>query len=629
MAATKSPIRGNGTSRIDLGWRVRGAGATIALALALVTTSCTGGAKGTVTTSSGGTPVNGGVASLAELPSNAPNYIFPLTPIADYGVYTIYQFQQLMYRPLYLFGADGRPEVSEGISLAYPPRFTHGDTQVTIRLKRSQWSDGTPVTATDIVFWEHLVTAEKDNWGGYVPGEYPDNIRSIHVDNPSTVTLVLTQPYAPRWFWYDQLSQITPLPPAWDKTSESAAPGSGRCASNIKFCPAVYRFLTANARTESTYATNPLWQVVDGPWRLKSFNSNGDITFVPNHRYIGPDKPHLAEFKEVGFTSSVSEMDVLRSGSSISVGYLPIEDAPPKPADHPVGANPLSARYNLRVWYWWGFEMILFNFNNASVGPIFRQLYIRQALQHLIDQQTVISGAIRGYGIHEYGPVNDLPSNPYYSSSERGASYPFDVKTARNLLRDHGWSVRPNGTTTCVQPGTGPGHCGSGITKGEALRFNLQYADLSHEFSQEMQALESNASEVGIRITLRAAPFPTVVADTVPCHPKQPLCSWELSDYTGDNYLAVPTGAQEFQTNGAFNAGSYSNKTMDKLIYQTVHHYSAAAMSRYEAYAARQLPVLYEPMDIEQLSEVATNLRGVTPQDPLFSIFPERWYWVK
>jgi hypothetical protein len=55
-------------------------------------------------------------------------------------------------------------------------------------------------------------------------------------------------------------------------------------------------------------------------------------------------KPKLDEFKEVPFTTDSAEYDVLQSPSSstkIDFGYLPDQDAPAKPANAAVGANPL------------------------------------------------------------------------------------------------------------------------------------------------------------------------------------------------------------------------------------------------------------------------------------------------
>jgi len=57
---------------------------------------------------------------------------------------------------------------------------------------------------------------------------------------------------------------------------------------------------------------------------------------VPNMSYSGPNKPKLAEFQEVPFTTDTAEYDVLQSPSSatkIDFGYIPQQDVPAKPAN--------------------------------------------------------------------------------------------------------------------------------------------------------------------------------------------------------------------------------------------------------------------------------------------------------
>ncbi len=77
-----------------------------------------------------------------------------------------------------------------------------------------------------------------------------------------------------------------------------AKPGSGGCitdsaADGWAKCKAVYTFMTAQNKDTATYATSPLWQVVDGPWKLSSYNTAGNYTFVPNKAYSGSPKPKL------------------------------------------------------------------------------------------------------------------------------------------------------------------------------------------------------------------------------------------------------------------------------------------------------------------------------------------------
>ena len=56
---------------------------------------------------------------------------------------------------------------------------------------------------------------------------------------------------------------------------------------------AVYAFLQKQGGDMATFTTNPLWKVVDGPWQLSAFSSDGDYAYVPNKNYSGPDKPTL------------------------------------------------------------------------------------------------------------------------------------------------------------------------------------------------------------------------------------------------------------------------------------------------------------------------------------------------
>ena len=193
------------------------------------------------------------------------------------------------------------------------------------------------------MFWMNMLHSEKTNWAAYAPGgsNIPDNVKSITIDSPTKLTFTLTQGFNTYWYTYNQLSQITPLPMAWTKTTTAGAPGSGGCAT-APFgeadgpCAAVYTYLSKQAGYDptnpkaannslDTYATNPLWQVVDGPWHLTQFNVTGALTMAPNPTYSGPVKPTIKKFEEVPFTSDTSEFNAL-VGQKVTYGYLPLQD---------------------------------------------------------------------------------------------------------------------------------------------------------------------------------------------------------------------------------------------------------------------------------------------------------------
>ena len=48
--------------------------------------------------------------------------------------------------------------------------------------------------------------------------------------------------------------------------------------------------MTAEGNAHRTrWADSPIWSVVNGPWRLKSYTEEGVVTFVPNQHYSGPN----------------------------------------------------------------------------------------------------------------------------------------------------------------------------------------------------------------------------------------------------------------------------------------------------------------------------------------------------
>jgi peptide/nickel transport system substrate-binding protein len=620
--------------------RRAGAGAAAAAAGALLLAACGGTTSShkpsTSASSASSSPTSvpasakkkGGTATYAELPGSPPNYIFPFESTGYFSV-TNGNLQDGLYRPLYWFGLGATANLNPQLSLAYTPTFK--GRQVTIKLKDWKWSDGEPVQAKDVVFWLHMMQAEKSTWAAYVKGAIPDNITSIKVDNPHQLTLTLNASYSSYWYTYNELSQITPLPMAWDKTSMSAKAGSGGCTASASKCPAVYKFLDGQAKKLTTYATNPLWQVVDGPWKLQSFNSDGNVSFVPNPKYSGSPKPSLSVFKLVPFTSDSSEFNVLRAGTSISVGYIPPQDLPKKsPGGNPLPpTNPLGSSYTLAPAYAWAWPYALLNYNSPSMGPVFKQLYFRQALQMTVDQRADVAAAFRGYGFPTNGPVPLLPKTKWLSPLVKKGLYPFDLAKAKSLLSSHGWSMQ-GGVMTCTKPGSGSGQCGTGIPAGKKLNISLFYSNGSASFTQMMANWKSDASKAGINISLSSVPFDTVISKAVICTPKQPICSWQAAYYGEWIYSPdyEPTGGEILKTGATSNSQNYSNPTMDSLINLTHHSSALQDFYRYEDFTARQLPVINIPLTYT-VATIVKGLKGVTPFNPLGTVTPEYWYYTK
>jgi peptide/nickel transport system substrate-binding protein len=223
-------------------------------------------------TSAASNRVQGGTATLSLTQTDGIfNYIFPLLNFDNDTFANITYSQYLMWRPLYWFGSPGHVGLNPSESLADPPVVTSsgGKTTATITLKPYRWSDGTPLTSRDVEFWINLLKADKAQFWGYEPGEFPDNLTSFKSLGTTKFQLTFDHVYAAEWL-YNQLALIIPLPQhSWDR--ESATGPVGSYDTTTAGALAVDNFLLAQNKDTSSYATNPLWQVVDGPWKLTSY----------------------------------------------------------------------------------------------------------------------------------------------------------------------------------------------------------------------------------------------------------------------------------------------------------------------------------------------------------------------
>jgi peptide/nickel transport system substrate-binding protein len=608
-------------------------------AIAMVAAGCSSGGGGSSSSSSsGGTPVSGGTVKMSlSAPGVTFNWIFPFYAITNASVYNGEQFQWLMYRPLYMFGNNTGANVAINypLSPANPPTYSNGGKTVAVNMKGWKWSDGSTVDAKSLVFYMNMVEAEKANWYATTPGLLPDNVTSYKITGANQVTFQLNKAYSSLWYTYNQLAELTPMPQAWDVTSLSAKAGSGGCitdskADNWAKCKAVYTFLTAQSKIASTYATSPLWSVVDGPWKLSSFSTTGNDTFVPNKAYSGSPKPKLAALKVVPFTADSTEYTALKTGQ-IDVGYIPSQDLPQRAGSSALPpTNPVGSGYNLQPFYQFGIYYAQPNFNNPTVGFMVRQLYMRQALQMVFDQPGIDKAIFRGYAVPNSGPApNTPPNNQWQPSAQRQNNlqgpYAFNVAKAKSLLTNHGWAMS-GGVMACQDPAK----CGTGIKKGQQAKFTYVYSTGNAAVTSQWQTYKSDASKAGIDINLVGQTFNTIIGESAPCAPMGPKCNVQVFAFGGWAYNGPgfePTGEPLFATGAGSNSGNYSNPKMDQLITATHTSPDISVFHDYATYGAQQLPFIWAPNPYG-IEAVSSKLHGVT-FNALYTLLPEYWYFTK
>jgi len=316
------------------------------------------------------------------------------------------------------------------------------------------------------------------------PQSFPGNIVSYLRLEPDSalVTFHLTGAFSPTWFTYNELSQIVPIPEAWDVTSLTGAPGSGGCgkfssgpmtgAATMKALRAVWKFDTDNngqsktpqmASDLSTYGSNKLWlDGADGPFVLSAFDSSSG----PGHLRAQPELQRAAEADSSASSSrcrtplTPAEYSALSSRWS-RCSRRGLHPASGRPAVHgqsgwrrherlpgggqlqPRSRRDLADQTTSRT-----------NFNSTGdggqAGAIFKQLPVRQAIQDGIDQLGIIKGYYKGYGVPTYGPVPAYPPNPFESSLEKSPNGPYRSAPRR------GWPFSGPTAGACTPAGPTP-----------------------------------------------------------------------------------------------------------------------------------------------------------------------------
>ncbi len=583
-----------------------------------------------------GKPVSGGTVTQGQLSGQTPTYIFPIAPSAQSSTGSFSLFTEL-FMPLYEGPSGARPEVNYGLSAANKPIFSNGDKTVTIPIKTGlHWSNGAPIDANDVVFWFDLLKAALKettaNWGQFSPGLMPQNVTSISTKGKYDVVMHLNTSWNPGFFLNNNLNDTNggayPLPStAWNIAS---AHGPHLNYNNPANATKIYNYLSKQGGDVSTFASNPLWKDVSGPFKLTSFSpTNSSYNLVPNPTYGGAPKPIMKQVSVQTYTGFTSELNAVKGGSlDVAVGI--------DPSQLPEAGTLAKQGIDIFGGPGWGWFGGIYNFKDKThdFGNVIKQLYVREALARLNDQPAIIKGVYKNAAVPAYGQTPSAPDSPYAPASATKPTYAYSPSTAVSLLKSHGWKVVPGGTTTCQKPGTASSECGAGIPKGTPISF--VWAN-QPESAQTFGALESEvfSSEAkkaaGINVQLQTKTFNFLITDYNNVNPAAAKYtnSWGVNNYGGLFTDFYPTGKGTWDTlTAGFNSGSYHDPTATSLMNASAHSGDPNAVKKEATYIAGHPPVLWMP-DYDYL--LAVNSKKVAgPPDGWTALTQQQWfpqYW--
>jgi peptide/nickel transport system substrate-binding protein len=562
------------------------------------------------------------------MPDQGPNWLGPFNP-GDKMITANSSLKQLLWVPLIQSGgAGGTMGWDKPASVASAYTFSADGLTIDITLGNFTWSDGKPVTTRDVEFQYNLIknniadtVGGVDSWSSYSKGKFPDNVKELKIVDDKHLSITWDKVYNPDWLVLNQLIYMIPLPQhVMDKTSASEAVGDyDRTADGAK---KVYAFLMEQGKDVTTYTSNPLWAVVDGPYKVQSWTSDNAVTIVANDAYTGDDKPTIKTVNLKPYTSDDAEMNDVRSGA-VDYGYI---TATQMSAQQQFTA----AGYTITPWMGWGATYAPYNYASDANGKVFSQLYVRQALQSAIDQPAMVQSIFYGTANEDYGPVPQGIESDFLSDTQKNNPYPYDLTKAAGLLTSHGWTKGSDGYVTCTNPGTGADQCGEGIAQGQGISLNA-VIETNSVTGDEWAYIKSQWQQIGVALTL--SPSTQVTTTAQDCDPTKnagACTTWDLVFFgtAGSWYFpAYPTGERLFHSGVMkWNCGQWVDTKADSLIDATLTGTDTKAMQDYSAYLAEQLPVLWLPMPSYQISVTATGL-NVGTQDPGGSFTPQRWVW--
>lgn len=230
-------------------------------------------------------------------------------------------------------------------------------------------------------------------------------------------------------------------------------------------------------------ATAPFNQqpVGTGPFRLESWQSNQQLTFVANPDYFG-GKPRLERIVwKIAPDSNALTLQLLSGevdGAAVST-----------PAD----LSRIQRDPHLTVYPVLGGELQI---SLQLQNPLFQDRQVRQALAYALDKGAMVEKLMAGAATIATSDI--LPNSWAYNPDVD--TYPYDPARARSLLAQAGWQPGPDGVL---------------VKDGQPFRFEL-ITDAGNELHRQIALLvRQQWAEIGIQVDVTFLERNALVSDRV------------------------------------------------------------------------------------------------------------------
>ena len=274
------------------------------------------------------------------------------------------------------------------------------------------------------------------------------------------------------------------------------------------------------------FGRNP---ISSGPFKLTKWANQQFIELAVNEKYFAA-RPYLDKviFKIVPDQTSLL-MQLEAGEVDMMMGVPPAEISRIKNKGG-IDVHQVSGR----LYYFIGY-------NNKN--ELFADVNVRRALTMAVDRNKIIEALLYGYGSKCLGPLPPIVKWAYNDQTEE---IPFDINLAKEVLAKSGWTDTNNNGT---------------IDKdGKEFEFTL-IAAAGHQLDSDLTVvIQDYLSKAGVKVNIEMLEW-TNFLDHLQGHSFE-ACLNALSS----SYYIDPTPVFHSTAVNLFNAVSYANKDVDKLI---------------------------------------------------------------
>ncbi|MGK7900565.1 MAG: ABC transporter substrate-binding protein [Hormoscilla sp.] len=361
--------------------------------------------------------------------------------------------------------------------------------------KGLKWSDGQPLTADDVVFTYKEVVFNPD-----IPTDAKDPLRIGEkrsfptvrkLGDPRLIEFTLPEPFAP----FLRATGVSILPAHVLRKSVRSLDAEG------------------NPQFTSTWhtGTKPSEIVVNGPYKIESYNASERVIFTRNPYYWRQDAegnqlPYIDRIVWQMVESTETQLLQFRSGALDIMG-----DARPLRPEYfsLLKREEKRGKFTIKIGGPSSSTTFMaFNLNQAKnargeafVDPVksrwFNSKEFRQAVAYALDRTSMVNNTFRGIGVLENSPVS--VQSPYFLSPEAGLKvYEYNRQKAQELLTSAGFYYDKQGLLLDSQ--------------GNQVRFTL----LTNAGNKVREAIgvqvKQDLSKIGIQVDFRPIAFSTLVS---------------------------------------------------------------------------------------------------------------------